>query len=60
MEKKKEIIITVKGAMVQDIDIPAHLKDVKVVIRDYDIDGFDENVIEGEDGKYKESVWQSE
>ena len=54
----KTINITVEGGVIQDItDIP---DDVQVVVRDYDVDGNEENLLEDEDGyNFIESIWGS-
>lgn len=53
----KKINITVEGGVIQDIsDIP---KGVNVVVRDYDCEGCDEELLKtDQDGNYYiESVW---
>jgi hypothetical protein len=54
----KTINITVDGGVIQDItDIP---NDVQVIVRDYDVDGNEENLLEDEGGyNYVESIWGS-
>jgi len=65
MEKKKKepdniITIIIKGALIQDIDIPPHLRGLKVIVKDYDVDSFDDEFEVDDDGKYKKIVWESE
>ena len=50
-ENKVDIIVTVEGGLVQDVDIPEHLSNVEVVIRDYDTECVEEeNLKEDETG----------
>ena len=50
----KNIIIGIKGGIGFDIDVP---EDVKVIIRDYDIDGMlDENVYKDDEGDYYQEI----
>lgn len=53
----KTVIITVEGGVIQDVDLP---EDVVVIVRDYDCEGFDEDLlIKDEDGnECIESVWE--
>ena len=47
--------ITVEGGVIQDVDCP---RGVRVVVRDYDVDGED-NVHQDENGdEYIEGVWE--
>lgn len=54
----KTIKITVDGGVIQDImDIP---EDFQVVVRDYDVDGTENNLLVDEDGhNFIESVWEN-
>ena len=56
---KHIISITVEGGVIQSIEgIPA---DVQVVVRDYDVDGSEEDLQEDDDGyPYVESVWETD
>ncbi len=50
---KAEIIVRVSDGMVQTVDFPDSLKNVVVVVKDYDTDGSDsEDIQEDEVGKY--------
>ncbi len=47
--------ITVEGGVVQHVDCPAG---VRVVIRDYDIDGSEADLLEDDNGdQYIEGIW---
>jgi len=50
------IVITVEGGVIQSIEnIPSG---VRVVVRDYDVDGSERAVLEDEDGEsFAETVW---
>ena len=50
------IVVSVKGGAVIDVKAPSC---VDVVIRDYDVDGIDEDLLEvNEDGDlYREMIW---
>ena len=53
----KTINITVDGGVIQDIIVP---EDVQVVVRDYDVDGTEKNLLVDEDGhNFIESVWEN-
>jgi hypothetical protein len=57
MSHKHTILVTVQGGVIQNIDdIPT---DVRVVVRDYDVDGIDESKLEeDQDGhRFVESTW---
>jgi len=59
-EKKMDepILITVDGGVIQDINFPKDCK-IKVVVRDYDVDGGEQNLETDEDGaSYVESIYQ--
>lgn len=52
------IRIDVHGGLVQYVDKPPSLADVKVVVRDYDVDGVDDGLKQDESGcPYIESEW---
>jgi len=52
----KTVEITMEGGVIQDIALP---KGVKVVVRDYDVDGGEENLKQDDNGdNYIESVWE--
>lgn len=53
---EKVVIVTVEGGVVQHVECP---EGVKVVIRDYDCEGCDADLVsEDEDGnEYVKSVW---
>jgi len=53
---KIRIVISVKGGAVIDVEAPSQ---ADVVIRDYDIDGVDENLLDvDEEGDlYREMIW---
>lgn len=54
-----DITITVKGGLIQIVDIPEHLNNVVVVVKDYDVDGIDSDRLEiDKDGSYVESEWR--
>jgi len=61
MQETKDIIVTVIGGVVQEVDnIPAG---VRVLVRDYDTDGTLEDEIDGRDENgdpYVEAVWEAE
>ena len=44
---KKIVIITVEGGVVQDVEVP---DGVQVVVKDYDVDGSEEDLSEDENG----------
>jgi hypothetical protein len=48
--------ITMEGGVIQDITCP---EGVKVIVKDYDTDGSEENVQHDEDGdNYIETIWE--
>ena len=52
----KTVRITVEGGVIQDIECP---KGVRVVVKDYDTDGVEDNVHYDEQGDaYIEGVWE--
>lgn len=53
----KTVTTTITGGVIQHID---HPEDVVVIVKDYDIEGFDEDLlIKDEAGdEYVESVWE--
>ncbi len=58
-DEKVEITITVQGGVIGDVDIPQHLDNVVVVVKDYDTEGTDENLLShDENGDYIESEWE--
>lgn len=51
----KRVIISISGGVANVDESP---EDVDVVIRDYDIDSWDEeNIMEDESGRYSEQIW---
>jgi|APCry1669189204_1035204.scaffolds.fasta_scaffold1164704_1 hypothetical protein len=53
---KRTVRITMKGGVIQDIEVP---KDVRVIVRDYDVDGQEEGVQRDENGDpYLENIWE--
>lgn len=60
-KEKARIIITVEGGLIQDVSIPDNV-DVVVEVRDYDVEGVDEErITQGENGEeYIESEWSNE
>jgi len=58
-EIEGEIIITVSGGVIQEVEIPEHLKHISVIVHDYDTDGVDEDMLEADkDGDfYVISYW---
>ena len=58
-EDRVDITITVSGGLIQSVDIPEHLDNVVVVVKDYDTDGSDENLQKDGDGEYMESEWRA-
>lgn len=55
-EEIKEIVITVEGGVIQEIDNPTNHK---IIVRDYDIEGSDEDALQEDDNgnEYIESEW---
>ncbi len=55
----KIVKVIVEGGVVQHVEIPC---DVKVIVRDYDIEGVESDLIcQDQNGdSYIESVWESE
>ena len=49
-ENVPDITITVQGGLIQDVDIPEHLGTIRIVVKDYDTDGFSEDVETDTDG----------
>jgi hypothetical protein len=53
---KRTVEITMKGGVIQEIRLP---KDVRVIVRDYDVDGPMEGLQKDENGDpYIETVWE--
>jgi len=53
---KKVVRITVEGGVIQDIEVP---KGVRVILRDYDVDGEEKKLQKDENGDpYIETVWE--
>lgn len=54
----KEVVVTVSGGVVQDVDAP---KNTIVIIKDYDVDGCDESQLSKDDNDefYQESIWSN-
>ena len=55
----KIVRVTVEGGVVQHIDVP---KDVRVVVRDYDVEGTEEDQLEKDENgdEFIESIWEDE
>jgi hypothetical protein len=53
---KVNVVVSVKGGAVIDVEAPPH---VDVVIRDYDVDGINEDLLDvDEEGDlYREMIW---
>ncbi len=53
---EKVVVVTVEGGVVQHVECPAG---VKVVVRDYDAEGVDADLLSADDdgNEYVESVW---
>ena len=49
-KKIPDITITVQGGLISDVDIPDHLGKIRIIVKDYDTDGFSEDVETDEDG----------
>ena len=57
----KKITIEIKGGLVQDVHFPFGLKDVIIVIKDYDITSIEEGrTKEDENGYFEESEYRNE
>jgi hypothetical protein len=61
IESKKEIVITVEGGIIQDINIPNDCN-IRVRVMDFDVDGEDEKrlSINARGDMYNESIWENE
>lgn len=57
VQPNTEIVITVRGGLIETVNFPEHFGDVKVVVKDYDTDGFSENVEKDGDGEFVKSEW---
>lgn len=55
----KIVRVTVEGGVVQNVEVP---EGVQVIVKDYDVDGSDEDQLErDEDGdSFVESIWEHE
>lgn len=52
----KEVIVTIEGGVVSDVEVPSG---VRVIVRDYDVMEFDDNVQIDEAGEeYYETIWE--
>ena len=58
-KKQVDITITVSGGLIQNVDIPEHLDNVVVVVKDYDTDGFESPILKDKDGEYTQSKWEA-
>ena len=58
-ESRVDIEIVVQGGLIQSVDIPTHLENVVVVVKDYDTDGSSENLEKDEDGEFVRSEWEA-
>ncbi len=59
-ENKKSIVITMDGGLIQEIEgIP---QDVVIVVRDYDVEGVDEDDLTKDENGNEcfESIWEKE
>ena len=56
-ESRVDIEIIVSGGLITSVDIPTHLENVVVVVKDYDTDGFSEGIEKDEDGEFVSSEW---
>ena len=55
-ERKATVTVTVEGGVVQHVEVPTG---VRVVVKDYDIDGSESDLAEDTNGdNYVESVWE--
>ena len=53
---KQTVHLTVEGGVVQHVAVP---RGVRVVVRDYDVDGSETDIAEDENGdKYNEGIWE--
>jgi hypothetical protein len=53
---KRTVYITMNGGVIQEIQLP---KDVRVIVRDYDVEGNEEGLQQNENGDpYIETVWE--
>jgi hypothetical protein len=53
---KRTVRITMEGGVIQEIQVP---NDVRVVVRDYDVDGHEEGLKKDENGDpYIETTWE--
>lgn len=58
-KNRVDITITVVGGLIQSVEIPEHLSNVVIVVKDYDTDGFCDNLKEDEDGTYMQSEYSN-
>jgi len=55
--EKRVITVVVEGGVIQNIcDIP---EDIQIVVRDFDVDGSEDNLTEYEGDECVESTWES-
>ncbi len=53
---KRTVYITMKAGVIQEIHLP---KDVRVIVRDYDVEGNEEGLQKDENGApYIKTVWE--
>ena len=57
-----EIVIEIEGGVIHTVNIPKHLKDVVIIIKDYDVEGIEEDRLEtdGDDKEFIKSIYESE
>ena len=55
----KLVVVTVEGGIVQHVEVP---EGVKVVVRDYDCEGADADMVEADEegNEFVEAVWGGE
>ena len=56
-----DILIIIQGGVIQDVEIPEHLTNQRVIVYDYDVDVEDEEQLEmDEDGdRHHTGVWMN-
>ena len=57
VQPNTEILIEVKGGLVQDVKIPSGMNDVTIIVKDYDTDGTYDGTKEDENGIFTEQRW---
>lgn len=57
VQPNTEIVISVHGGLIETVNFPEHFDNVKIVVKDYDTDGFSEGIEKDGDGEFVRSEW---